>query len=102
VPFEGAFSPLHILIVALVALLVLGPDQLPKAARSFGQGIRELRRVQAHLSHELRDVVSDFDIRPTEAPALPMLPPPEAGDGEARGESARPRARNDVRLGGGR
>jgi TatA/E family protein of Tat protein translocase len=88
VPFDGAFSPLHILVVALVALLVLGPDQLPKAARSFGRGIRELRRVQAHLSHELRDVVSDFDIRPRETPSLPMLPPPETGDGEARGESA--------------
>ena len=47
-----------------------------------------IRRVQAHLSHELRDVVSDFDIRPRETPSLPMLPPPETGDGEARGESA--------------
>ena len=64
-PFDGAFSPVHILIVAVVALLVLGPDQLPKVARQAGQGFRELKRVQQHLRTELRDVVAEFDAQPS-------------------------------------
>jgi sec-independent protein translocase protein TatB len=82
VPFDGAFSPLHILIVAVVALLVLGPEQLPKAARTLGQGLREFRRVQAHLRSELRDVVSEFDNRPPEATPPPMLPPPDRDEAD--------------------
>jgi TatA/E family protein of Tat protein translocase len=75
-PFDGAFSPVHILIVLVVALLVLGPDQLPKLARQLGHGLSEFRRVQQHLRTELRDVVSEFDSPP--APQQPTLPPAEA------------------------
>ena len=80
-PFDGAFSPVHILVVALVALLVLGPEELPKLARQAARGIREFRRVQHHLSTELRDVVSGFDSSQSgtaESVEVPlMLPPPE-------------------------
>jgi sec-independent protein translocase protein TatA len=77
-PFDGAFSPVHILVVAVVALLVLGPEQLPKIARQAGQGYREFKRVKQHLSAELRDVVSEFDTNAS-APAepRPVLPPIE-------------------------
>jgi TatA/E family protein of Tat protein translocase len=82
VPFDGAFSPVHILIVLVVAFLVLGPDQLPKVARQAARGLNELRRVQRHLHAELRDVVSEFDAA---QPPKPVLPPPEAPEdsGEA-------------------
>jgi TatA/E family protein of Tat protein translocase len=86
VPFEGAFSPLHILVVAVVALLVLGPDQLPKAARTLGTTMREFRRVQAHLHSELRDVVTEFDNR-TGEPAPPL---PSTDDQMNRSGPARP------------
>ena len=43
-PFDGAFSPLHWLIVGVVALLVLGPDQLPKLARSLGSAKSEFEK----------------------------------------------------------
>jgi sec-independent protein translocase protein TatA len=80
-PFDGAFSSVHILIVAVVALLILGPEQLPKIARQVGNGVREFKRVQQHLKTELRDVVSEFDAHtngsaaPSEA--VPSLPPSE-------------------------
>jgi TatA/E family protein of Tat protein translocase len=69
VPFDGAFSPLHWVIVGVVALLVLGPDQLPKLARQAGHAYSELRRVRAHLTSELRDAVSEFDLGDRDDPS---------------------------------
>lgn len=34
----------EILLIAVVALLVLGPDRLPDAAKAIGKGIRDLRK----------------------------------------------------------
>jgi TatA/E family protein of Tat protein translocase len=70
-PFQGAFSPSHIFIVGLVALLVLGPEQLPNLARQAGKGIREMRRVRQYLTSELRDVVADFDAHPIGSASAP-------------------------------
>jgi TatA/E family protein of Tat protein translocase len=39
----GIENPVHILFIALVALVVLGPKRLPEVARALGQGIREFR-----------------------------------------------------------
>jgi TatA/E family protein of Tat protein translocase len=39
----GIESPVHLLFIAAVALIVLGPKRLPGLARALGQGIREFR-----------------------------------------------------------
>ena len=36
-------GPMEIAIVAIIALLVLGPKRLPSAGRSLGNGIREFK-----------------------------------------------------------
>jgi sec-independent protein translocase protein TatA len=36
-------APMEIAIVAMIALLALGPERLPAAGRSLGQGLREFR-----------------------------------------------------------
>jgi sec-independent protein translocase protein TatA len=36
-------SPLEIMVIAVVALIVLGPARLPEMARSVGRGMREFR-----------------------------------------------------------
>ena len=40
----GIESPVHLLFIAVVALIVLGPKRLPELARALGQGIREFRQ----------------------------------------------------------
>ncbi len=40
----GIENPVHLLFIAIVALLVLGPKRLPELARALGHGIREFRQ----------------------------------------------------------
>jgi len=38
--FEGAFSPMHWVVVLGIALLIFGPKKLPELGKSLGEGIR--------------------------------------------------------------
>jgi TatA/E family protein of Tat protein translocase len=55
----GAFSPAHILIVLTVALVVLGPKELPKLVRAAAKAMRELRALRARLDEELHAMLDD-------------------------------------------
>jgi sec-independent protein translocase protein TatA len=37
---EGLFQPMHLLIIAGIALLIFGPKKLPELGKGMGQGIR--------------------------------------------------------------
>ena len=39
----GALSPLHLLIILVVALLIIGPGKLPETGAALGKSIREFR-----------------------------------------------------------
>ena len=39
----GLDNPVHLLFIAVVALIVLGPKRLPELARALGKGMREFR-----------------------------------------------------------
>ncbi len=38
--FEGLFQPMHVLVIAGIALLVFGPKKLPELGRGLGESIR--------------------------------------------------------------
>jgi sec-independent protein translocase protein TatA len=61
----GIESPVHLVFIAIVALVVLGPKRLPDLARSLGNGIREFRQSLDVGAHDA----------PPQAP-----PPPSAGE----------------------
>lgn len=44
----GGIGPMEIAIVAIIALLVLGPKKLPDAGRSIGRGLREFKGALTH------------------------------------------------------
>ena len=37
---EGLFQPMHLLIIAGIALLIFGPKRLPELGKGLGDGIR--------------------------------------------------------------
>jgi len=41
--FSGLESPMHLLVVLIVAVLVLGPKKLPEVGRSLGSGLRQFK-----------------------------------------------------------
>ncbi len=51
----------ELLIILLIALVVLGPKELPKVARTIGRGLRELQRTKDDLKKDI-----EFDDYPDE------------------------------------
>jgi sec-independent protein translocase protein TatA len=43
----GIESPVHLIFIAAIALIVLGPKRLPDLARSLGHGMREFREAMS-------------------------------------------------------
>lgn len=66
------------MVILVVALLVLGPQKLPDAARQVGKAMAEFRRVTSGLQDEVRGVLNDHL---DEAPP-PVNPPPAVIDVE--------------------
>jgi sec-independent protein translocase protein TatB len=62
----GDLSLPKLLVLAVLALIIFGPDQLPKMASQAGRALRELRRLadgaKADLQEGLGPEFSDFDI----------------------------------------
>jgi sec-independent protein translocase protein TatB len=48
-------SPGELILIALVAMIVLGPEKLPETAASVGRWIREFRRVTQELTQQFAD-----------------------------------------------
>jgi sec-independent protein translocase protein TatA len=40
---EGLFQPMHLLVIAFIALLVFGPKKLPELGKGLGDSIRAFR-----------------------------------------------------------
>ncbi len=55
-----------LLVLAVLALVIFGPDQLPKMAGQLGRGLRDLRRLADKAKTDLQEGLgpefTDFDI----------------------------------------
>lgn len=65
----GGLDPAKILIILLMAVIVLGPERLPRAARQVGSMWRELTKLRERLENEVRSAIPDLDL-----PKLPVMP----------------------------
>lgn len=71
-------GPLEIMTVAVLALVVFGPQRLPEIARNIGKAINELRRMTSEVKTELREGLSAEELDgyepPEPAKAIPANP----------------------------
>jgi len=58
----GGLDPAKILVILIIALVVLGPERLPGAARQLGGAWRELNKLREKFEEEVRSAVPDLDI----------------------------------------
>jgi TatA/E family protein of Tat protein translocase len=82
-------GPLEIVLVAIIALIVLGPQRLPEVARSVGRGMREFRSALNSAGDDrdddYEDVEDEHDVPEepvAEPPPLPREPPGTAAEAD--------------------
>lgn len=57
----------ELLVILLIALIVLGPKEIPKVARTLGRAMREFQRVTDELRHTI-DMEIENDERASTKP----------------------------------
>ncbi len=71
------FSPEKLVLVAIIALVVLGPNRLPQAARNLGRFMAQMRHMSSSFHDEVRGAMSEpmdafnsamGDFRPQDVP----------------------------------
>jgi TatA/E family protein of Tat protein translocase len=51
-----------ILMILVIAMIVIGPDKLPKMARQMGTTLHSLQKMRVRLEEEMRTAVPDVDL----------------------------------------
>ena len=86
---------MELLVIALVALIVLGPDKLPGAIRQVGNVVGELRRMSSGFQTDLRGALAEAE-RDAEVASRAAN---EAGPGSAALDPGAARAAAEIELG---
>jgi len=73
----GGLSMTEVIIILALALLLLGPDQLPSLARSLGKGLRELRKATDDLKGQFESEIARIDLDQQPQKAIAPVPPPD-------------------------
>ena len=71
-----SLGPAEILVILIVALIVLGPDRLPKAARQLGKAVGEVRRWSSTVQDDLRGALDGADDDDDSFPQIAAVPDP--------------------------
>jgi len=69
-------SMTEVVIILALALLLLGPDQLPQLAKALGKGLRELRKATDDIKGQFEQEMARVDLE--ETPRIAPVPPPPA------------------------
>jgi sec-independent protein translocase protein TatA len=82
----GIENPIHLLFIAAIALIVLGPKRLPELARSLGHGMREFRDSMSGATADEESgapapVPGQAQLMATQTPSSPL--PPAAATAES-------------------
>lgn len=56
------FGFVEILLIIVVAVLVIGPDDMPGIMRSLGKGVRRLQYIRFAFSQQFEDFMKEHDL----------------------------------------
>ena len=92
-------GPEELMLVALLALLVLGPDRLPKVMRDMGKVVGDLRRTSDELKNEFLNADKYLEVNTAARQTVAEAPPAAAENtpAEIPGESAFDREMREAR-----
>jgi len=77
-------QPLHLVVIAVVALLIFGPKRLPEVGKGIGRAWTEFRRGSREMVENLRDEIN----KPGEESKPPAAPQPAVAQDNPQGEQA--------------
>jgi Tat protein translocase TatB subunit len=81
-----SIGPLEILVVAVVALIVFGPERLPEIAKTIGRTASNLRRMAGEVREEFELGLDDDEVFPE--PPGPRRARPRTTGRDDRSEGA--------------
>ncbi|MHB8245355.1 MAG: Sec-independent protein translocase subunit TatA/TatB [Acidimicrobiales bacterium] len=64
----GGLDPAKLLVILVLALVILGPERLPKAARQVGSFWRDFTAFRERIEREVRSAIPDVDL-----PDIPVI-----------------------------
>ena len=70
----GALSPVHLILILVVALFIIGPGKLPETGAALGKAIRQFRDATAGLDEKPAEMAAAA----TPVAASPIAPAPVA------------------------
>jgi sec-independent protein translocase protein TatA len=83
----GALSPVHLIIILVVALLVIGPGKLPETGAALGRAIRDFRQAMEGTPDATPPAPTQA-VAPASPP--PTQPAPATADQQIAEEASRP------------
>ena len=69
-------SPLHLILILIIALLILGPGKLPDVGAALGKSIREFRKATSEIQDTVRVDTSPLPPTPQPVAAAPVAAAP--------------------------
>jgi sec-independent protein translocase protein TatA len=66
------FTPGHIILIALVALILFGPSKLPELGRGFGKMLREFKSGVKGITSDDDVITEAKHVAPTETTSVPQ------------------------------
>jgi len=96
-------GPEELVLLLIIALIVLGPERMPKVARDIGRVVGDLRRTSDELREEflnadkLLDKAADAAAPPAPVPSIPVTALTNEASPQIPGETAFDREMREAR-----